>query len=279
MFPKEYSIEGKVAIVTGASRGIGRSIALTLAEAGADVTVAARTVKQIEQTADEIRRLGRKALVVPTDVSKSDQVKNVVEQTASEFGRIDILVNNAGIDILKPIAFVPEMKERRLPEWQVADSWDTPLTEAEWHQVIDTNLTSAFLFAQAIAPHMLRQKKGKIINISSTSSDLGTPYFSAYCVSKAGLSMFTRCLASEWAPFNICVNAVGPGVIVTEMSEEVLQKPGLREFVLNFIPASRFGETRDVALLVLFLASEASSFITGQTFYIDGGQLGHGLGI
>lgn len=279
MFPNEYSVEGKVAIVTGAGRGIGKSIAITLAEAGADVTVAARTVKQIEQTADEIRRLGRKALVVPADISKSDQVKNVVEQTVSQFGKIDILVNNAGIDILKPIAFVPEMREKKLPEWQVAESWDTPLTEEEWHQVMDTNLTSAFLFAQAIAPHMLRQKKGKIINVSSTSSDLGTPYFSAYCVSKAGLSMFTRCLASEWAPFNICVNAVGPGVIVTEMSEEVLQKPTLREFVLNFLPIGRFGETRDVALLVLFLASEASNFITGQTFYIDGGQLGHGFGI
>ena len=279
MIPKEYSIEGKVAIVTGASKGIGKSIALTLAEAGANVTVAARTVKQIEETADGIRQLGQKALAVPTDVTKADQVKRVVEQTVSQFGKIDIMVNNAGIDLLKPIAFVPEMRKKKLREWKVADSWDTPLTEAEWHQVIDTNLTSAFLFAQAIAPYMIRQKKGKVINISSDSANLGTPYFSAYCASKAGLSAFTRCLASEWAPFNICVNAVGSGTIITEMSEEVLQKPGLRDFVLKFIPIGRFGQTREVALLVLYLASDASNFITGQTIYMDGGQLGRGLGI
>jgi NAD(P)-dependent dehydrogenase (short-subunit alcohol dehydrogenase family) len=279
MFPKEYSVKGRVAIVTGGNKGIGKSIALTLAEAGADVTVAARTVKKTEETADEIRRLGQKALAVPADITKKEQVENVVEQTVSEFGRVDILVNNAGIDLLKPVAFVPAMREKRLPEWKVADSWDTPLTEAEWRQVIDTNLTSAFLFAQAVAPHMFKQGKGKVINISSNSANLGTPYFSAYCASKAGLSAFTRCLSSEWAPFNICVNAVGPGTIITEMSEEVLQKPGLRDFALKFIPVGRFGQTREVALLVLFLASDASDFISGETIYMDGGQTARGNGI
>lgn len=279
MIPKEYSVEGKVAIVTGGGRGIGKSIALTLAEAGADVTVAARTVKQIEGIADEVRQLGRKALAVPTDVTKADEVKRVVEQTVSQFGKIDILVNNAGIDILKPIAFVPEMKRLKPPEWKVADSWDTPLTEAEWHQVIDTNLTSAFLFAQAVAPHMLRQRKGKVINISSNSADLAPPYFSAYCVSKAGLSMLTRCLAIEWAPFNICVNAIGPGDIRTELNANVFDQPEMKEFMLASIPLRRFGETRDVALLALYLASEASNFMTGQTLYIDGGQLARGRGI
>jgi NAD(P)-dependent dehydrogenase (short-subunit alcohol dehydrogenase family) len=279
MIPKEYSIEGKVALVTGAGRGIGKSIALTLAEAGADVTVAARTVKQIEQTAGEIRQLGRKALAVPTDVTKANEVKRVVEQTVSQFGKIDILVNNAGIDILKPIAFVPEMKKMKPPEWKVADSWDTPLTEEEWHQVIDTNLTSAFLFAQAVAPHMLKQRKGKVINISSNSADLAPPYFSAYCVSKAGLSMLTRCLAIEWAPFHICVNAIGPGDIRTELNAGVFDQPEMKEFMLASIPLRRFGETREVALLVLFLASEASNYITGQTIFMDGGQVARGRGI
>jgi len=279
VIPKEYSVKDKVAIVTGGGRGIGKSIALTLAEGGADVIVAARTAKQIEQTADEIRQLGRRALAVPTDITKADEVKGVVEKTVSQFGKIDILVNNAGIDILKPIAFVPEMKEMKLPEWKVADSWDTPLSEAEWHEVIDTNLTSAFLFAQAIAPHMLRQRKGKVINISSNSADLGAPYFSAYNVSKAGLSMFTRCLAVEWAPFNICVNAVGPGDIRTELNARVFDQPEMREFMLASIPLRRFGETREVALLVLFLASEASNYISGQTIYMDGGQLARGRGI
>ena len=272
---KEYSLEGKAAIVTGAGRGIGKGIALTLAEAGADITVAARTVEQIEGTAEEIRKLGRRALAVPTDVTKRDQVENAVEQTVTHFGRIDILVNNAGVPILKPISFVPGMK---LEGWQTADSWDAPLTEEEWHLVLNTNLTSAFFFAQAVGPHMLRQKKGKIINTSSNSADLAPPYFSAYCVSKAGLSMFTRCLATEWAPYNICVTAVGPGSVLTELSAPVLNDPERRKFILRAIPLGRMGETRDVALLVVYLASEASNWVTGQTFYIDGGQLSRGNG-
>src|SRR5512136_638675 len=131
MVPKEYSVKGKVAIVTGAGRGIGKSIALILAEGGADVTVTARTAKQIEATAGEIRKLGRKALAVPADVTESSDIKRVVQKTIAEFGRIDILVNNAGIDILKPIVFIPEMRKKKLPEWQVADTWDKPLTEAD----------------------------------------------------------------------------------------------------------------------------------------------------
>jgi NAD(P)-dependent dehydrogenase (short-subunit alcohol dehydrogenase family) len=272
---KEYSLEGKVAIVTGAGRGIGRAIALSLAEAGADVTVVARTVAQIERTAAEIRRMGQRALAVPTDVTKRKQVENAVEQTVTQFGKIDILVNNAGVPILKPISFLPGMK---LEGWQTADSWDTPLTEEEWHLVLNTNLTSAFLFAQAVGPHMLRHKKGKIINTSSNSAELAPPYFSAYCVSKAGLSMFTRCLATEWAPYNICVNAVGPGSVLTELSAPVLNDPKRKEFILGAIPLGRMGETRDVALLVVYLASEASNWVTGQTFYIDGGQLSRGNG-
>jgi len=272
---KEYSLDGKVAIITGAGRGIGKGIALTLAEAGVDVTVAARTVEQIEQTAEEIRKLERRALVVPADVTKKDQVENVVEQTISHFGKIDILVNNAGMVLLKPIAFVPGMK---LEGWYVADSWDTPLTEEEWHQILNTNLTSAFLFAQAVAPHMLRQKKGKIINISSNSADLAPPYFSAYCVSKAGLSMFTRCLATEWAPYNICVNAIGPGSVLTELSAPALHDPKRKKSILEKIPIGRVGETREIGLLVVYLASEASNWVTGQTFYIDGGQLSRGNG-
>jgi NAD(P)-dependent dehydrogenase (short-subunit alcohol dehydrogenase family) len=272
---EEYSLKGKVAIVTGAGRGIGKAIALTLAEAGADITVAARTTEQIERTAEEIRKLGRRALAVPTDVTKKEQVASVVEQTVSQFGKIDILVNNAGVPILKPISFVPGMK---LEGWQTADSWDTPLTEEEWYLVLNTNLTSAFLFAQAVGPHMLRQKKGKIINTSSNSADLAPPYFSAYCVSKAGLSMFTRCLATEWASYNICVNAVGPGSVLTELSAPVLNNPERKEFILRAIPLGRMGETREVALLVVYLASEASNWVTGQTFYIDGGQLSRGHG-
>jgi len=278
VIPRDFSVDGKVAIVTGAGRGIGKAIALTMAEAGADITVVARSTKQIEQTAEEIRQLGRKALAVPTDVTKEDQVKEAVEQTLLHFGRIDILVNNAGIDTpMKPVAFIPGAK---FFGWELAgDNWDKQLTPEEWHQVIDTNLTGAFLFVQAVGPHMLRQKKGKVINISSNSAELGTTYSAPYCVSKAALSMFTRCLASEWAPFNICVNAIGPGDTNTEMMAQYMKDPAVAKVVLDAIPAGRMGEPREIALLALYLASEASNFMNGQTVYIDGGQLGRGAGI
>ncbi len=275
MILKEYSLQGKVAIVTGAGRGIGRGIAQTLAEAGANVTLAARTEEQLENAAKEIRKLGRSVLVVPTDVLKKEHVENAVTKTVSEFGKIDILVNNAGIPILKPIAFVAGMK---LEGWQTADSWDTPLTEEEWHLVLNTNLTSAFLFAQAVGPHMMGRQKGKVINISSNSAELAPPYFSAYCVSKAGLSMFTRCLATEWAPYNICVNAVGPGSVHTELSAPVLDDPERKKAILERVPLGRLGEIREIGLLVVYLASEASDWVTGQTIYIDGGQLSRGNG-
>jgi NAD(P)-dependent dehydrogenase (short-subunit alcohol dehydrogenase family) len=272
---KEYELQDKVAIVTGAGRGIGKGIALTLAEAGADVVLAARTEEQLESTAEDIRKLGRKALVVPTDVLEKKQIQNTVEKSLLEFGKIDILVNNAGIPVLKPVTFVNGMK---LEGWQTADSWDNPLSEEEWHLVLNTNLTSAFLFAQAVGPHMLERQKGKIINISSNSAELAPPYFSAYCVSKAGLSMFTRCLATEWAPYNICVNAVGPGSVHTELSAPVLDDPERRKDILGKVPLGRLGEIREIGLMVVYLASEASNWITGQTFYIDGGQLSRGNG-
>jgi NAD(P)-dependent dehydrogenase (short-subunit alcohol dehydrogenase family) len=272
---KEYELQDKVAIVTGAGRGIGKGIALTLAEAGADVVLAARTEEQLESTAEDIRKLGRKALVVPTDVLEKKQIQNTVEKSLLEFGKIDILVNNAGIPVLKPVTFVNGMK---LEGWQTADSWDNPLSEEEWHLVLNTNLTSAFLFAQAVGPHMLERQKGKIINISSNSAELAPPYFSAYCVSKAGLSMFTRCLATEWAPYNICVNAVGPGSVHTELSAPVLDDPERRKDILGKVPLGRLGEIREIGLMVVYLASEASNWVTGQTFYIDGGQLSRGNG-
>jgi len=277
MIPKDFSVEGKVAIVTGAGRGIGKAIALVLAEAGADITVVARTREQIEKTAEEIRQLGRKALPIPADVSQEDQVNEVVERTLSQFGKVDILVNNAGITSgMRPVVFVPGIK---FPGWELAgDEADKPITPEWWHRVMDTNLTSAFLFARAVGPHMLRQKKGKVINISSNSADLGTPYHSVYCVSKAGLSMFTRCLASEWAPFNICVNAIGPGATKTEMMEAHLKDPLFSKAILDAIPEGRTAEPREMALLALYLASEASNFMNGETIFLDGGQRAHGPG-
>jgi len=277
MITEEYRVDGKVAIITGAGRGIGKAIALTLAEAGADTVVVARTREQIEQTAEEIRQLGRKALAMPADVSQEDQVKKVVEQTISQFGKIDILVNNAGIAISKPVALVPGAE---VPGWiGKRGKRDEQLTLQEWRQIMDTNLTSAFLFAQAVGPHMMKQRKGKVINTSSTCADEGLPGISAYSASKAGLSTFTRCLASEWGPFNINVNAVAPGMITTDMTADHFKDPKNTEAILGRIPLGRLGEPRDVALLVLFLAAEASDYLTGQIFTIDGGAMGRGIGI
>ena len=274
MITEEYRVDGKVAIVTGAGRGIGKAIALVLAEAGADITVVARTREQIEKTAEEIRQLGRKALPIPADVSQEDQVKKVVEQTISQFGKIDILVNNAGIILRKPVALLPGAA---MSVWGGAK--DKPQTPEEWQRVIDINLTSAFLFAQAVGPHMMKQRKGKVINTSSTCADEGLPGTSAYSASKGGLSTFTRCLASEWGPFNINVNAVAPGMITTDMIAHHFKDPKNTKAILGRIPLGRLGEPRDVALLVLFLAAEASDYLTGQIFTIDGGAMGRGIGI
>ena len=274
MIANDYRVDGKVAIVTGAGRGIGKAIALALAEAGADVTVAARSRDQIEQTAEEIHKLRRRALAIPTDVSKEDQVKRAVEKAISEFGKIDILCNSAGIFVLGAVAVLPGV---RLPGWESAgDDWDKPQTLEDWGKVLDTNLTSAFLFAQVVGPHMMRQRKGKVINISSTGAEQGLSYNSAYNVSKAGLSVFTRCLASEWAPFNINVNAVAPGLTNTVMVKPLIADPRMMKAKLEKIPLGRLGEPREVALLALFLASSASNYITGQIFTIDGGVMGRG---
>ena len=277
MINEEYRVDGKVAIVTGAGRGIGKAIALTLAEAGADITVVARTKEQIEQTAEDIRKLGRKALAVPADVTQEDQVKKVVEQTISRFGKIDILVNNAGIAVSKPVVLVPGVKVVGF-SGKVSEQ-DEQTTLQEWRQVIDTNLTGAFIFAQAVGPYMMKQRKGKVINTSSTAADEGLPRISAYSASKAGLTTFTRCLASEWGPFNINVNAIAPGVIRTDMVAHHLENPKSKEAILERIPLGRVAEPRDVALLVLFLASEASDYLTGQILTIDGGAMGRGIGI
>jgi len=274
MIPQDFGVEGKVAIVSGGGRGIGKAICLTLAEAGADIAVVARTREQIEQTAQEIRQLGQNALAIPTDVTEEDQIKRVVEQTLSQFGKIDILVNNAGMAIIKPVASIP--REELSGQEEREDSRAQPLTLEEWHTVFDTNLTSAFLFAQAVGPHMMKQKKGKIINISTTNADEGTPYWSVYCASKAGLSTFTQCLASEWAPFNICVNAIAPGWTNTETIAYLMRNPEIQKSILRTIPSGRLAEPREIALLALFLVSEAANHLTGQIITIDGGTMGRG---
>ncbi|UCB44801.1 MAG: SDR family oxidoreductase [Spirochaetota bacterium] len=273
MSNEEHRVDGKVAIVTGASRGIGKAIALTLAEAGSDITVIARTEAQLEKTAKEIRKLGRRALSIPMDVSKEEQVQSAVKQTVSEFGKIDILSHNAGILMFKPVAVIPGAK---FPGMEAAEDDVKAQTLAEWQQIIDVNLTSAFLLTQAVGPYMLQQKKGKVIIMSSNGAEQGQSLQTAYNSSKAALCTFVRCLASEWGPYNINVNAISPGVINTEMVAPLIADPSIMKDILDATPLGRVGEPREVALLALFLASEASDYITGQTITIDGGTIGRG---
>ncbi len=253
----DFSLQGKVAIVTGAGRGIGKAISLALAEAGADIVAAARTKKEIEETCREVKDLGRQSLAVPTDVTKADQVDKMVEEAVSHFKRIDILVNNAGAIICKAIVSLDGAR----------------LTEEEWHKVMDTNLTSTFLCCRAVGPHMFKQKKGKVINISSNNAQKGNTDIISYNTSKAGVSMFTRCLALEWAPFNINVNAIGPGDFYTKLSAWNHEDPKLREKMMAHIPLGRVGDVGEIGLLAVYLASPTSDFITGQTLFIDGGEL------
>ena len=270
-----YRIDGKVAIVTGASRGIGKAVALKLAEAGANVTVIARTKDKIERTAEEICDMGGDALAIPMDVSKEEMVKNAVKQTVSKFGRIDILSHNAGILMFKPVAVIPGA---RFPGLDATEDLEAQ-TLAEWHRVMDVNLTSAFLLTQAVGPYMLKQKSGKVIITSSNGAEQGQSLQTAYNTSKAGLCMFVRCLATEWGSYNINVNAINPGVINTEMVAPLIADQKTMNAILEATPLGRVGNPEEVALLALYLASDASSYITGQSITIDGGAIGRGPGV
>ncbi len=263
---KEFDLTGKVAIVTGAGRGIGKDIALTLAEAGADIVAVARSEHQIEETAKSISAIGHKCLPIPTDITQIDQVHGMVQSTLNEFGKIDILVNNAGAEIDKPIAPLPNLK---LPA----------MTLEEWHKIMDTNVTAPFLLCQAIGPHMIERNQGKVINITSgVAGRVGILYNTAYVASKGALSLFTRKLAWEWARYNINVNAIGPGGVETEMAAPLFapESKAFLEKLLSQIPFHSFVKPRDISLLAVYLASDASKFVTGQNIYVDGGFTGSG---
>jgi NAD(P)-dependent dehydrogenase (short-subunit alcohol dehydrogenase family) len=266
---KEFDLEGRVAIVTGGSRGLGKGIALTLAEAGADIVVVARSPKPVERAAEEIRNIGRKSLPIPTDVTDGDQVQRMVEKTIGEFGKIDILVNNAGRSAPKPL--VPTGQKTIYSE--LVPGFDELITEAEWHEQIDMNLTSVFLVTRAVGPHMIKQKKGKIVNITSNQSTKPFIFHIPYGSAKAGVNMFTKGLAVEWARFNITVNAIGSGLADTELGKMYVENEKLRESTLRAIPLRRLTTPRDLGLLAVYFACEASDNVTGQIIYCDGGMV------
>ena len=264
----ELSLEGKSAIVTGAGRGIGRAIALSLAEAGADVALAARTLSELEDLAAEIQALGSRAFAVPTDVSDSSQVEYMVEATLKEFGSIDVLVNNAGINLRLPLVPLPD----GVPDWlRVPRTPDSSITDVEWQRVLSVNVSGVMYGCRAVAPHMLARESGKIINVSSVQAKAAVPYYSAYAVSKAAVNMLTRVLALEWAQHGIQVNALCPGSYDTDMAGDQWSDPAKAERAAAMIPMGRPGDLRQLGMLAAYLASPASDYMTGQAVYIDGG--------
>ena len=244
-------LDGQVALVTGGSRGLGLGMALTLAHAGADVALAARTVEQLAQAAKLVRDTGRKALIVPTDVSRIEEVRAMVAQTAKHFGRLDILVNGAGINIRQPAA---------------------TFTEDDWDRLMNINLKSVFFACQEAAKIMRRQGKGKIINLGSVSFEIALPDIALYATSKGGMRQLTRALAVEWATDNICVNAIAPGRFWTAMTDAVFSVDELYDSAVSVIPQGRPGIPSDLAGATVLLASDASDYITGQTIHVNGGM-------
>jgi len=244
-------LDGRVAIVTGASRGLGRAMALALAEAGADLALAARSKPDLEETARQVEARGRRALVVPTDVTVCSAVDALVSQTVATYGKLDILVNNSGTAQVTPLA---------------------ELRPEEWSRIIDTNLTGVFNGCRAAAPHLIAQTSGKVINVASVLAVAGLPGYVAYAASKGGIISLTRALAVEWARYNIQVNALAPGWFVTPMNEQAFGDPGIRERLLRDVPMRRTGRLEEIGPLTVYLASSASDFMTGQTIFLDGGH-------
>ena len=249
--PQGNLLGGRVALVTGAGRGLGRALALALAGAGATVACAARSTDQLEVTVKQIRETGGTAQAFRLDVTRSDEVAAVVLAIERELGPIEILVNNAG-----------KIMEKSTHE----------MTDQEWESMLATNLTSMFWCARAVAQSMIARGRGKIINVGSMWGRVGMSRFTAYCVTKAGADALTRCLAVEWARHGIQVNCLAPGYTATDFNQELLTDEKLRRRILSKIPARRIAEPDEVGPLAVYLASEASNFMTGQTLYLDGGQ-------
>ena len=246
-----FDLSDNVAIVTGGGTGIGRGIALEFARAGVDVVVASRKQDNLDRVAEEIEGLGRQSLAIATDVRSPEQVDNLVRQTVARFGRVDILVNDAGANFACPV------------EEMTPNGWDT---------IIAINLKGPFLCCQAVGKVMIEQRSGKIINISSTAGFSGSKGMAHYGAAKAGVINFTRSLALEWAQYHINVNSIAPGPIETEGDQAVRQlTPEEKEAQIKSIPVGRNGRPEDIAYAAIYLASEASSFMTGETIVVDGG--------
>ena len=246
-----FRIDGKVALVTGGARGLGKIMATALAQAGASVALASRTLKAGEETAESIaRETGRRVSAFAADVTQAADVDRLVGAVEGELGPIDILINNAGTNIRGPVE---------------------QFTEADWDTVVDTNLKGPFLCARAIGPGMVRRGWGRVINLSSVLGAIALPGRAPYCSSKAGVLGLTRVLALEWAGTGVTANAICPGAFGTELNRPLLDDPVKYKEFVSRIPMGRWGEVEEMAGVVLFLASNASSYVTGSALFVDGG--------
>ena len=246
-----FDLTGKVAIVVGGAGGIGRALALGLADCGADVVVASRQLAHLDEVAKEIKAKGRQSLAVTVDVTQEPSVADMVTRALETFPRIDILVNAAGLAIRKP-----------------ADTF--PIEE--WQQVMDINARGTFLCCQAVGRVMIEQRNGKVVNVSSVRGRYGLPAdYAAYCASKGAVDTLTRTLACEWAKYNVLVNAVAPTIVETELTRPALANPEYAKMMKSRIPLGRWAMPEDIVGATVFFASKASDFVTGQVLYIDGG--------
>lgn len=244
-------LQGKVAIVTGAGRGLGRAMASVLSQAGAHVVAAARTASELDSFVADAERQGRKALAVPTDITDGAAVDRLVAETLERFGGVDVLVNNSGVLDSSPLLD------------QEPDAWD---------RVIDTNVRGLYLATRAVGRHLVKQRRGKVINVASNFALMGVANHAAYSASKGAVLAFTRSMAVEWAKYNVQVNALVPGYFATDLNAGMRADEAVTERVIRAIPARRMGHPAELGPWVLLLAGEASDFMTGESIVIDGGQ-------
>ena len=245
-----FDLTGKVAIVTGASRGLGQYFARALARAGADLVVTSRTRDSLAPFVAEIELLGRRAVPLELDVRDVDSIRKMADDAEAAYGRIDVLVNNAGCNVRKPAVEV---------------TWD------DWNLVLDTNLRGTFFVAQAVAKKMIPQGAGRIINIGSVTCVAGYAGLGPYCASRGGVKQLTMSLADDWGPLGITVNCLAPGWFKTAQNQALYEDPEWVQYLCDRIPLKRPGQPRDLDGAIVFLASDASEYVTGQTLLVDGG--------
>jgi NAD(P)-dependent dehydrogenase (short-subunit alcohol dehydrogenase family) len=254
-YKKIYDLEGKTVLITGAGGGIGRTLAIGLADFGCDIAAVDKDETHRDELIQAIQDRGRKCLFLPGDVARGESIRKIVEEAEGQFHKIDILINNAGMNVRKPAL---------------------EYTDREWDQILDTNLKGAFLTSQAVGRKMIERKAGKIINIASIMGLVGSPIYQAitpYCASKGGVVQLTKALALEWAPYNIHVNAIAPGYVKTPIVKHLTSDPVKYETVISKIPLGRFAQTEDLIGPAVFLASDASNYVTGHILFVDGGWL------